>query len=118
VGGILCSAGAERPDLFKTCPSAPAKRETEPATKHRTETKEAPKGCANGRVLIDGKCIEQGAAAGYSGPGFRPQGGKCVKGYEAPKPNTPLSTEQRKAVNKGCPKGQVWNAAEGCHEDD
>jgi hypothetical protein len=29
-----------------------------------------------------------------------------------------MSGEQRKAINKGCPRGQVWNAAEGCHEDD
>ena len=117
-GGILCSTGAERPDLFKTCPPAPAKRETDTAPKRQTVTREAPKGCASGRVLIDGKCIERGAAAGFCGPGYRPQGGKCVQGYQAPKPNTPLSTEQKKAVNKGCPKGQVWSAAEGCHEDD
>jgi hypothetical protein len=113
-GGILCSAGAERPDLFKTCP--PAKGKTE--AKRQDESDEAPSRCSSGRVLIDGKCIQKGAAAGYCGPGYRPQGGKCVKGYQAPNPNTPLSREQKKAVNKGCPKGQVWSAAEGCHEDD
>jgi hypothetical protein len=117
-GGILCATGAERPDLFKTCPSSPAKRETETTTKRQTETRESPKRCASGRVVIDGKCIEKGAAAGYCGPGYRPEGGKCVQGYQAPKPNTPRSTEQKNAVKKGCPQGQVWSAAEGCHEDD
>ena len=97
-GGILCSAGDERPDLYKTCPTAPTKHESETSTKRKTETRAAAKRCASGRVLIDGKCIQRGAAAGYCGP--------------------PLSTEQRKAVNRGCPKGQVWNAQEGCHEDD
>jgi hypothetical protein len=116
-GGILCSAGAERPDLFKTCPAASAKHETD-TPKRESEREEAPRRCASGRVLIDGKCIQKGAAAGYCGPGYRPQGGKCVKGYQAPSAKTPLSTDQRKAVNKGCPKGQVWNSAEGCHEDD
>ncbi len=114
-GGILCSAGAERPDLFKTCPPDTGAK----PQKEKKETRESsPKGCGSGRVRIDGKCIEKGAAAGYCGPGYRPQGGKCVQGYQAPSPNTSLSTEQKKAVKKGCPKGQVWNAAEGCHEDD
>ena len=36
-GGILCSAGAERPDVFKTCPAASPE----------TETKEEPR-CKNG----------------------------------------------------------------------
>jgi hypothetical protein len=123
-GGILCSAQEERPDLYKTCPAKAAKQEKdeededEAPAKPKKEPKAAAKRCSSGRVLIDGKCIEKGAAAGYCGPGFRPQGGKCVKGYQAPKANTPLSGEQKKAVNKGCPKGQVWNAQEGCHEDD
>lgn len=112
-GGILCSTGAERPDLYKICPPAPSKRQGSTAAKPVTQ-----KACAAGRVLIDGKCIERGAAAGYCGPGYRPQGGKCVQGYQAPKRKTPLSSEQTNAVKKGCPKGQVWNAAEGCHEDD
>ena len=120
-GGILCSVEEKRPDLFKTCPDSDAedeKDESETSAKPKTKTKAATKRCSSGRVMIDGKCIQKGAAAGYCGPGYRPQGGKCVKGYQAPKANTPLSTEQRKAVNRGCPKGQVWNAQEGCHEDD
>jgi hypothetical protein len=122
-GGILCSAGDERPDLYKTCPhsdakDSDAKDESDTPAKRKPKTQAAAKRCSSGRVMIDGKCIQKGAAAGYCGPGYRPQGGKCVKGYQAPKANTPLSTEQRSAVNKGCPKGQVWNAAEGCHEDD
>ena len=118
-GGILCSAGAERPDLYKTCKVTPVKQETEPEpTRKRETTKETRTNCASGRVRINGKCIEKGAVASFCGPGFRAQGGKCIPGYQAPKANTPLSKEQKNAVNKGCPKGQVWNSAEGCHEDD
>jgi hypothetical protein len=123
-GGILCAKGAERPDLYKTCPPEKAKAEpadTEPAkkaTKKKAEPAKAPVACASGYVKINGRCIQKGAAAGFCGPGYRPQGGTCVKGYQAPPANTPLSTEQKKAVNKGCPKGQVWNKQEGCHEDD
>lgn len=119
-GGILCSAEEERPDLYKTCPKSAAKSDDddESETSTKPKSKAAAKRCSSGRIMIDGKCIQKGAAAGYCGPGYRPQGGKCVRGYQAPKANTPLSTEQRKAVNRGCPKGQVWNAQEGCHEDD
>jgi hypothetical protein len=74
--------------------------------------------CNKNFTMMNGKCIEKAATAAFCGPGFRAQGGKCVPGYQAPKPNAPLSTEQKKAINKGCPKGQVWNAAEGCHHDD
>jgi hypothetical protein len=74
--------------------------------------------CKKSFTMMNGKCIEKAATAAFCGPGFRPQGGKCVPGFQAPKPNAPLSTEQKKAINKGCPKGQVWNAAEGCHHDD
>ncbi len=111
-GGILCSANAERPDLFKTCPPASA---TVPAKTPRPVVQTA---CAAGRVMLDGKCIERGAAASYCGPGYRPQGGKCVHGYKAPNPSVPLSNQQKKAVKIGCPKGQVWSTQEGCHEDD
>jgi hypothetical protein len=62
-GGILCSTGAERPDLFKTCPP-------DTGAKRQTGTRESPKGCGSGRVRIDGKCVEKGAAAGYCGPGY------------------------------------------------
>jgi hypothetical protein len=114
-GGILCAVGQERPDVYKTCPAKKAAKrdDEEPAARKQTV-----KRCASGRVLIDGRCVEKAASASFCGPGYRPQGGKCVKGYQAPSANAPLSTEQKKAVNKGCPKGQVWNAAEGCHEDD
>ncbi len=119
-GGIRCSTAAERPDLFKTCPPEAAKREDEKprSKKPKTETREVKKACGSGQVRINGKCVEKAAAMSFCGPGFRPQGGKCVPGFQAPKPNAPLSTEQKKAVKIGCPKGQVWNAQEGCHEDD
>ena len=35
-GGILCSVGAERPDLFKTCPPAPGKRESGKSAKRES----------------------------------------------------------------------------------
>lgn len=101
-GGILCSAGAERPDLFKTCPSMKP---------HTPSTTTSPRnnGCTGGRVLVDGKCMTASAAMSYCGPGYRPQGGKCVL-------RSPPS--QKKATKVACPKGLVWNAQEGCHEDD
>ncbi|NSL72151.1 hypothetical protein C6Y62_10065 [Hyphomicrobium sulfonivorans] len=113
-GGILCSTGAERPDIFKTCTvkqSAP--RAAAAAGQARAK-------CSSGQVRIDGKCMKKSAAAGYCGPGFRPEGGRCVQGYKPPpqQAKSSLSGEQRKALNKGCPRGQVWSAAEGCHEDD
>ncbi|MDH4981659.1 SH3 domain-containing protein [Hyphomicrobium sp. D-2] len=113
-GGILCSTGAERPDIFKTCTVK------KPAPRAAAATGQARAKCSSGQVRIDGKCIKKSAAAGYCGPGFRPEGGKCVQGYKPPpqQAKSSLSGEQRKALNKGCPRGQVWSAAEGCHEDD
>lgn len=67
-------------------------------------------GCAKGQIAVDGKCMSKQKAVGYCGPGYRPQGGKCVQGYVAPK--TPPRGEH------GCPAGMAWNAQEGCHEDD
>ncbi len=109
-GGILCATGPERADIFKTC--------TVNTAKPKSSSGSASKSCSSGQVRIDGKCMRKSAASSYCGPGYRPQGGKCVQGYQAPPANAPMSSEQRKAVNKGCPRGQVWNAAEGCHEDD
>lgn len=101
-GGILCSAGAERPDLFKTCPS-PKPHASSPAASPRTQ------GCGNGRVVVDGKCMTASAAVGYCGPGYRARGGKCVLRSQPP---------QKKTTKVACPKGLVWSAQEGCHEDD
>jgi hypothetical protein len=97
-GGILCSTGAERSDLYKTCTKPP---------KRQTETKKAPRGCSSGSVLIDGRCIKKRDAASHCGPGYRLQGNRCVSQAQPTKPQ-----------KKGCPKGQVWNAQEGCHYDD
>jgi len=111
-GGILCAVGAERPDIFKLCPAATKAKSSPPKTASK------PKPCSSGRVMIDGKCIKKASAASYCGPGYRPEGGRCVPGYKAPPANAPLSSEQKRAMGRGCPKGQVWNAAEGCHYDD
>jgi hypothetical protein len=67
-------------------------------------------GCGKGQITVDGKCMSKRKAVGYCGPGYRPQGGKCVQGYVAPK--TPPRGEH------GCPAGMAWNPQEGCHEDD
>jgi hypothetical protein len=67
-------------------------------------------GCAKGQITVDGKCMSKQKAVGYCGPGYRPQGGKCVQGYVAPK--------SKPRNQHGCPPGLVWNAQEGCHEDD
>jgi hypothetical protein len=78
----------------------------------------AAKVCPEGYVLLDGACMTEGAAAAHCGPGYRPESGSCVEGYRAPDPDTPLTPEQDEALKKGCARGQVWSAAEGCHEDD
>ncbi len=117
-GGILCAVGTERPDVFKTCPEKKAKSAKSEDSDEREERTERKRGCSHGRVLVDGKCLTERAAVSHCGPGYRPQGGKCVPGYKAPSANAPLTHEQKKAVNRGCPRGQVWSAQEGCHEDD
>jgi hypothetical protein len=128
-GGILCSTGAERPDVFKTCTAAP---ETEaesredprnapgcpPGTRPVPETDNCVRitsgttksACGKGQIKVDGKCMTRDQAAGYCGPGFHAEGGKCLRGFvarKAPRPST-----------HGCPPGMAWSAAEGCHEDD
>ena len=85
---------------------------TTPATK----TKKS--GCGKGQIKVDGNCIAKQDAASYCGPGYRLKGNKCVQGYAAPKPQIQLPTWQLKGIAKGCPPGQDWNAAEGCHEND
>ena len=120
-GGILCSIGTERPDLYKTCPAAPPRRtesRNEEKPEPRAETKREPEGCGSGRVRIDGKCVKKRDASTYCGPGYRLKGNKCVAGYQAPKPQKQLPSWQEEAIKKGCPKGMDWNAAEGCHEND
>lgn len=118
-GGILCAVGSERPDVYKTCPEKKAKSaKREDDEDEREEREPRKRRCSDGRVLVDGKCLKERAAVSHCGPGFRPQGGKCVPGYKAPSANAPLTSEQKSAVNKGCPKGQVWSKQEGCHEDD
>jgi hypothetical protein len=112
-GGILCSTGAERPDLYKTCMIAPQRQK-----ETKTETKKAPQGCASGRIKIDGKCVLKRDASTHCGPGYRLQGNKCVSGYQPPKPQKQLPSWQVEAIKKGCPKGMGWNAQEGCHEND
>jgi hypothetical protein len=122
-GGILCSTGAERPDLFKTCTpaaakpaptkAAPVKAAPPPAAKKKTVTR-----CGKSQVLIEGKCIAKRDAASYCGPGYRLQGNKCVQGYAKPKPQKQLPTWQLEAIAKGCRPGQGWNPQEGCHEND
>jgi hypothetical protein len=67
-------------------------------------------GCPKGQIKVEGKCMTKSNAVSYCGPGYRPQGGKCVQGYVAPKNPRPST--------HGSPPGQVWNAQEGCHEDD
>ncbi len=75
-------------------------------------------GCPKGQIKVEGRCILKQDAATYCGPGYRLQGNKCVQGYAAPKPQNVLPSWQLKAIGKGCPPGQDWNAQEGCHEND
>lgn len=106
-GGILCSTGAERQDMYKTCSASPPPRNDPPAAASRVKPKKAAVGCSSGRIMIDGQCIKKSAAASFCGPGYRAQGGKCV-----------LRSQPAPVARSKCPKGQVWNAQEGCHYDD
>lgn len=103
-GGILCAIGTERPDIYKTCTKVNAQSsDPEPKSSSNSGSK-----CSSRSMLIDGKCILKSQATSYCGPGFKPQGGRCVSRYQqAPQPSRPR-----------CPQGQVWNAQEGCHYDD
>lgn len=75
--------------------------------------------CKSGYIKLEGKCIRRNEAASYCGPGYRPQGGKCVPGaYQAPPKGTKRPQWQIDAIKKGCKPGQGWNAQEGCHEND
>jgi VHL beta domain len=76
------------------------------------------KKCRKGYIRLDGKCIRKRDAAGYCGPGYRAQGGKCVQGYRAPPPQAQRPSWQIEAIKKGCAPGMGWNAQEGCHEND
>lgn len=119
-GGILCAVGAERPDVYKVCPT-PLKRHVEQPRREepkREEPKKVQQGCAKGRVKVDGRCVLKQDAATHCGPGFRLQGNKCVAGYKPPPPQKQLPSWQIEAIKKGCPKGMGWNAQEGCHEND
>lgn len=100
-GGILCSTGAERSDIYKTCTAAPEKK-AEPQ-----KVKKTPQGCSGDRIKVDGRCILKRDAKSFCGPGYHVQGNKCVSNGVSATP-----------VKKGCPKGQIWNAQEGCHYDD
>ncbi len=66
--------------------------------------------CGKGQIRVEGKCMTKNQAVGFCGPGFHAQGGKCLPGFVLPKGPRPST--------HGCPPGQVWNAQEGCHEDD
>lgn len=79
-----------------------------PAPKPAVKAKKS--GCGKGQIVVDGKCMSKQKAVGYCGPGYRPQNGKCVQGFVAPKGPRPST--------HGCPPGMAWSKEEGCHEDD
>lgn len=126
-GGIICSTGAERQDMFKLCTFTPVNSAGNSSTPERktsnsdsSTTKYKPKKvvCRSTSVLIDGRCVKKRDASTHCGPGYRLKGSKCVPGYQAPKASDPIPSWQLEAIKKGCPKGMGWNAAEGCHEND
>lgn len=69
-----------------------------------------PTTCGSGQIRVEGKCMSRSSAIGYCGPGFRVSGGKCVQQSDLPGANKPST--------RGCRKGQIWSAQEGCHYDD
>lgn len=117
-GGILCSAGAERADLFKTCPAAAKAAPAKTAPAEQPAKKKTATGCAKNQIRIEGRCVLKQDAASFCGPGFRLKGNKCVEGFAEPKKQKQLPSWQVEAIKKGCRPGQGWNAQEGCHEND
>jgi hypothetical protein len=92
--------------------NTPALKPAKPAPKKAAP--KAAKGCSKGQIKLEGRCIAKSQAASFCGPGYRPQGGKCVQGaYPQKKP-----TVNNQAAKKGCKPGEIWSAAEGCHHDD
>jgi hypothetical protein len=79
---------------------------------------QAKKKCKRGYQLVDDTCIKKQDAATHCGPGYRLQGGKCVQGYQPPKPQVQRPAWQIEAIKKGCKPGMGWNPQEGCHEND
>lgn len=85
-----------------------------------------------GRCQYDGGPRVKNVERGDCGPGYIAVGKKCVnqatRKADPPAPKVSekqnlqnkinQNTEQLNALVKKCPKGQVWNQAEGCHEDD
>lgn len=88
---VLDRCGASVPSCAKPKPTA------RPKSKPRI-------GCRAGQIKVDGKCMSRANAIGYCGPGYTPRGGRCVLRSQPQAPQ--------------CPPGLVWNAQEGCHEDD
>ncbi len=95
---------------IKKLGSATSPAERAPAQKPAAKKVTKKSGCAKGQITVDGKCMSKSQAVGYCGPGYRPQGGKCVQGSVAPKGPRPST--------HGCKPGMAWSPEEGCHEDD
>lgn len=57
--------------------------------------------CGKGRVRIDGRCVRKSQAADFCGPGYRPEGGRCVQGYQPP-------PKKQKANTGGGGGGHPW----------
>lgn len=97
-----------------------ARREQERRDRERRESSNRKKSnsgsCGSGQIRIEGKCMSRSSAVSYCGPGFRPSRGKCVqRGGQVQQQPAPQPQQQQQ---QRCPKGLVWSAQEGCHEDD
>jgi hypothetical protein len=85
---------------------------------HTKKHKKRSKACKGRKIRVEGRCMLPEDAAGFCGPGYRHEKGKCVFGYKAPDKNDKPPSWQAEAIKHGCKPGMAWNKAEGCHEND
>ena len=105
----ICAVAKKCGAKIDGCDGVPAKTPAKGSnpSQRKQQTKQA---CGRGKIRVEGKCILRRDATTYCGPGYRLEGGKCVPGYRAPKPQRQRPYRQIEALNRGCATGVAWNA--------
>lgn len=114
-GGILCSTGAERPDLFQTCPAG---------SPSKSGAKEKPR-CKNGGEWDGLRCRPAGFFAKpkkrcHGRETFIPETGRCVdlEAQEDSGGGDLNNPPPRKKQKKKCPAGQYLNQNGVCQPNE